>query len=94
MLYVAVPTVVPSTSTCTELIAVPTAVTLSIAQPATVTTPDTVVLPAGASMCTLGGAAVTVIVTLDEPRSGVPSLSVAITVMVCVSGVSMAVFNT
>ena len=44
------PTTVPSTLTCTLLMAVPTAEALSTAHPETVTMPDTVAPDAGASM--------------------------------------------
>jgi len=54
LVAVAVPTAVPSTSTCTLLIAVPTVQALSIAQPETVTVPETVAPGAGASMWTDG----------------------------------------
>jgi hypothetical protein len=80
-----VPTAVPSTSTCTLLIAVPTVEMLSMAQPATVAVPETVALEAGISICTdgiTGPAAVTVTVTLVEPVSGGLAESVAVTVMV------------
>jgi hypothetical protein len=79
-----VPTVTPSTSTCTPPIAVPTVEALSIAQPPTVTVPETVAPGAGKSMWTVGitAAAVTVIVSLAEPVSGGLAESVAVTVMV------------
>jgi hypothetical protein len=81
--YVAAPTGAPSTSTCTPLIGVPIVVTSSIAQPATVTVPETVVPGDGMSMWTDGiTAAVTVTVTLVEPVSGGLVESVAVTVMV------------
>jgi hypothetical protein len=78
-----VPTAVPSTSTCTLLIAVPTIAALSIAQPAIVTVPETVTPEAGISMWAVGiTATVTVTVTLVEPVSGGLAESVAVTVMV------------
>jgi hypothetical protein len=56
---------------------------LSIAQPAIVTVPETVVPEAGISMWTDGiTAAVTVTVTLVEPVPGGLAESVAVTVMV------------
>ena len=74
----------PSTLTCTLLMAVPTAEVLSIAHPTTVIVPDITDPAVGASIQTVGsvGPAVTVTVTLAELESGVPSLSVAVTVMV------------
>ena len=87
------PTIVPSTLTCTLLMAVPTADELSIAHPETVTVPDTVDPCDGVSMKTVGGVACTVTVTLVEPLSGVPSLSVAVTVMVCVPKLNEDVFR-
>ena len=91
----AVPTAIPSTSTCTLLIAVPIVEALSIAQPEIVTVPDTVAPGAGASMWTDGitAGAVTVTVTLDEPVSVGVAESVAETVMVCDPVVSAAVFS-
>lgn len=80
--YVAVPTFVPSTSTCTELIAVPALTRLSNARPLTGTAPVTAAPAVGESMYTPGGIP-TVMLTLADPVSGVPSLSVADTVMVC-----------
>jgi hypothetical protein len=84
LVAVAIPTAVPSTSTCTLLIAVPTVEALSIAQPETVTVPDMVAPGAGASMWTDGitAALPTVTVTLVEPASGGLAESVAVTVMV------------
>jgi hypothetical protein len=79
--YVAIPTTTPSTFTCTLLIAVPIVVVLSIAHPATMTTPLTAP-GAGESMYTDGGTLTTVIFTLSVPLSGVPSVSVAETVIV------------
>jgi hypothetical protein len=80
---VAAPTAVPSTSTCTLPIAVPTVEALSMAQPATVAVPETVAPEAGISMWTDGiTAAVTVTVTLLEPVSAGLSESVAVTAMV------------
>jgi hypothetical protein len=67
---------------CTLLIAVPTAEVLSIAHPTTATVPDTIDPAVGASIQTVGGVDCTVTVTLEEPESGIPSLSVAVTVMV------------
>ena len=91
--YVAVPAIVPSTLTCTELIAVPNAEMLSIAHPAKVTVPEMFEPGAGESITTLGGGPDTFTVIVAEPTSGVPSLSVAITVIVCVPGVIVAVFS-
>jgi len=90
-----VPAAVPSTSTCTLEIAVPTVEVLSIAQPETVTVPETVEPEAGESMNTEGGTAAptTVIVTLAEPVSGELAESVAVTVMVWDPAVSVAVFS-
>jgi hypothetical protein len=83
---VAVPTAVPSTSTRAPLIAVPTVAALSIAQPATVTVPETVAPGAGESMWTDGitaaAPAMTVTVRLTEPVSAGLAESVAVTVMV------------
>jgi hypothetical protein len=62
--------------------AVPTTEALSTAHPETVTVPDTADPCAGASMYTVGSGVCTFTVTLEEPESGVPSLSVAVTVMV------------
>ena len=96
--YVAVPTVTPSTATFTLPIAVPAAVALSIAQPETVTVPETLEPGAGASICTVGGPdgtelPLTVTVTLDAPVSGAGSVSVAETVIVCDPEVSVDVFR-
>jgi len=57
---------------------------LSIAQPPTVTVPETVAPWAGASMRTVGitAAAATVTVTLVEPMSGLALVSAAVTVIV------------
>jgi hypothetical protein len=68
--------------TCTLLMAVPTVAVLSMAHPTTAIVPETVDPWVGASIQTEGGVACTVTVTLEEPLSGVPSLSVAVTVMV------------
>jgi hypothetical protein len=79
------PTAVPSTSTCTLPIAVPTVEVLSMAQPATVAVPETVAPEAGISMCTdgiTGPPLLTMIVTVAEPVSGGLAESVAVTVMV------------
>jgi hypothetical protein len=67
------------------LIAVPTVEALSIAQPETVTVPETVAPGVGESMWTDGITTAeppTVTVTLDEPVSGGLLESVAVTVMV------------
>ena len=95
LVVVAVPTAVPSTSTCTLLIAVPTVDALSMAQPESVTVPETVAPGAGASMWTDGitTALPTVTVTLDEPVSGGLAESMAETVIVCDPAVSVAVFS-
>jgi hypothetical protein len=82
---VAAPTGVPSTSTCTLPIAVPTVEALSMAQPATVAVPETVAPEAGISMCTDGIMAAplpTMTVTVAEPVSGGLAESVAVTVTV------------
>jgi hypothetical protein len=55
--------------------------------------PETVEPAAGRSMLTLGGAAATVTVTVADPTSGAPSVSVANTVIVCVPGERVAVFR-
>jgi hypothetical protein len=64
-----------------------------MAHPTTVTVPDTVDPALGTSMAALGGVAATLTVMLAEPMSGVVSVSVADTVMVCDPGLSVAVFN-
>src|ERR1022692_2218130 len=63
--------------------AVPIPVTLSMAQPLTKIVPETVAPATGVSMLTLGSQFETVTLTLAEPVSGVASVSVAQTVMVC-----------
>jgi hypothetical protein len=88
---VAVPTTTPSTFTCTLLIAVPIADVLSNAHPLTVTTPLTTAPGAGDSMFTDGGGTVTI--TFAVEVSGVASVSVAVTVMVCCPELREAVFN-
>src|SRR5205085_938440 len=62
--YVALPTTAPSTFTCTAAMPVPTSDKLSIAQPPTVTVPDTTEPGAGVSMSTNGGRAGTTITTV------------------------------
>src|SRR5438132_1153962 len=89
----AVPAAAPSTLTWTLPMAVPTAVALSIAQPATATVPDIAEPGAGASMCTVGGTLETVTVTVADPVSGAASVSVAETVMVCEPELNAAVSN-
>jgi hypothetical protein len=95
LVAVAVPTATPSTRTCTLPIAVPTVEALSIAQPESVTVPETVAPGAGASMWTDGitTALPTVTVTLDERVSGGLAESMAETVIVCDPAVSVAVFS-
>ena len=86
----AVPTAVPSILICTLLIAVSIVEMLSRAHPLTVTTPFTTVPGAGVSMNTNGRPAGTVMFTLAVPTSGVPSVSVAETVIVCEPALSGA----
>ena len=64
LVAVAVPTAIPSTSTCTLLIAVPTVEALSMAQPEIVAVPDTVAPAAGASMWTDGTSGIPPCVTV------------------------------
>ena len=87
------PTSTPSTFTCIllGLMAVPIPVTLSMAQPLTKIVPETVAPATGVSMLTLGSQFETVTLTLAEPVSGVASVSVAQTVMVCGPLVRMSV---
>src|SRR5690242_6274821 len=80
--YVALPTIAPSTDTCTLLMAVPIEEVLSIAQPTRFTALATVDPGDGVSTTKLGGGAVTVTVTAADPVSGTESLSVADTVIV------------
>src|SRR6516225_329118 len=82
----------PATSTCTLLMAVPTAEVLSIAQPVMATGPETVAPSAGESICTLGSGAIWN-ETLAVPVSGFVSLSVAETANKCVPGLNVAVFK-
>src|SRR5579864_8519024 len=89
--YVALPTTVPFTSTFTLPIAVPTTATLSSAQPDTVTTPLTVEFAAGVSIQTVGATLFTRTVTVADPTSVYPSLSTAVTVMVCWPALSACV---
>src|SRR5580704_7312612 len=91
----AAPITFPSTLTSTLLSGVPMPWALSIAQPASVTVPETVAFGVGVSMLTVGGpsAPVTVMLTLAEPVSGKRSLSVAEIVMVWEPLVRVAVFS-
>jgi hypothetical protein len=77
--------------------AVPTVEALSKAQPDTVTTPLTALPGAGDSRFIVGGpagmVAVTVTITFAVEVSGVASVSVAVTVMVCCPELREAVFN-
>jgi hypothetical protein len=75
--------------------AVPTVEALSKAQPDTVTTPLTALPGAGDSRFIVGGPAdmVTVTITFAVEVSGVASVSVAVTVMVCCPELREAVFN-
>jgi hypothetical protein len=91
--YVAVPIATPSSFICTLEIAVPTAVVLSMAHPATVTVPEMISPGEGTSMKTLGGVSITVIETPAKPISDVPSLSVADTVIMWLPAVRDSVFS-
>src|SRR5579864_2546266 len=73
--------------------AVPTIDVLSSAQPDTMTVPLTVDFAAGVSIHTVGAALLTLTVTVAEPRSVNPSLSTAVTVMVCCPALRGCVFT-